>query len=309
MMTVTEATKASSEKAKTRKASPTVPSFAFDPKDPWTNTFQRGLQQAGLTGKNTYEVGIGTGINAAYLLKRCGAAKVSGSDLDPRLAELAETNVNQLAPDLAHRFHPVKGIVSLIDTTEARAAVATADAVIASLPQVGEPMDHRVAMIREHLSVPLADSAKQCADDHIAHYYPWSLFDDNPFNAVGLGLNEALLKRVRKHAPRAQVILNFGSRVGTEVIFNCFAANGYQPEKLSSQIVKQHKGTDISFFVSLEKTLQQSAFDKDFQCDFYADPEASQPLSACEAQARLDEDPDAPVFHEVCVIRGKPVAA
>jgi hypothetical protein len=216
--------------------------------------------------------------------------------------------VAELAPGLAHRFHPVKGAVSLIASDEALARVGSSDVVIASLPQVGEPNDERVTAIREALTVPLAEDAQKQADDHIAHYYPWSVFDEYPFNAVGLGLNEALLERVHKHAPHADVIMTFGCRIGSDVIFECFEANGFRPEKLSSQIVQQHSGTDISFFVALEKALQGSGLEKDFVCHFYADQQAKHSLSACEALSRIEEDPLAPLFHEVCVIRGKPIA-
>ncbi|WP_439133417.1 hypothetical protein [Pseudomaricurvus sp.] len=287
-------------------ASPEVPSFAFDPNDPWTATFQRGLQSAGLQGKKAYEVGIGTGINAIFLLTECEAEDVSGSDLDPRLIELAESNVHSMAPEFSHRFNPVRGAVSLIDTDEAHSVVRDADVVIASLPQVGEPGDSRIAAIREALQVPLPNGAEDVADDHIAHYYPWIEFDQYPFNSVGLGLNEALLTRVRKHAPQAEVVMNFGCRIGSEIIFDCFKANGFQPEKLSSQIVEQHSGTDISFFIALEKTLQGTGLDQDFRCRFYADKDATKSLSACEAQELVKQNPNASLFHEVCVIRGTP---
>ena len=296
------------EPSESNPVSPDVPSFAFDPEDPWTATFQMGLKHANLAGKKAYEVGIGTGINAAFLLSVCDAKEVSGSDLDPRLAELSEANVAHLVPEKAHRFIPVKGAVSLIDSEEALAQVAASDVVIASLPQVGEPNDARVTAIREALSVTLAEGAEQQADDHIAHYYPWTLFDDYPFNAVGLGLNEALLDRVHRHAPHADVIMTFGCRIGSEVIFECFEANGFHPEKVSSKIVQQHSGTDISFFVALERTLHGSGLEKDFVCRFYADEQASTPLSACEAQRRIEQDPDTPLFHEVCAIRGTPKA-
>ena len=289
--------------------SPEVPSFAFDPEDPWTDTFQKGLKAANLQGKKAYEVGIGTGINAAFLLTVCGADEVSGSDLDPRLIELAESNVRSLAPDFAHHFNPVRGPVSLIDTDEARALVAEADVVIGSLPQVGEPGDPGIATFRERLQVPLAEGAENVADDHIAHYYPWTAFDEYPFNAVGLGLNEALLQRVREHAPHAEVVMNFGCRIGSDIIFDCFRANGFEPEKISSQIVEQHSGTDISFFIALEKTLQGTTLNSEFKCHFYADKAATQPLSACQAQALITKNPDASLYHEVCVVHGTPMSA
>ncbi|POF33976.1 hypothetical protein [Roseibium marinum] len=289
--------------------SPEVPDFAFDPTDPWTETFQKGLERAGLSGKRIYEVGIGTGTNVAFLLRMCGAAHVSGSDLDPRLVVLAERNVRSLAPEKANLFHPVRGAVSLIDTEEARARIAETDVIIACLPQVGDPGDRRLTAFRKAQAVELPEGAGEKADDHIAHYYPWAAFDEYPFNSVGLGLNEALLHRIRDHAPTAQVIMNFGCRIGTDIIFELFEANGFRPEKLHSQIVRQDAGTDISFFVMLEKALRGTGLEKDLVCAFFADEGALRPLSASEAQDLLDRDPDTPLYHEVCVIRAVPVAA
>ncbi|WP_138469348.1 class I SAM-dependent methyltransferase [Poseidonocella sp. HB161398] len=285
---------------------PETPSFAFDPGDPWTRTFQKGLERAGLDGKRVYEVGIGTGINAAFLLRMCRAADVSGSDLDPRLAALAERNVRNLAPEEAHRFHPVHGAVSLIDTDEARARIARSDAVIACIPQVGDPGDARVAAFRDAHEVELGDSAQDRSDDHIAHYYPWNLFDQYPYNAIGLGLNEALLRRVREAAPTAQLIMNFGARIPVSLLEAMFEANGYRPEVLHSQMVRQDGGTDISFFVTLERAMKGTGFEAALVCEFFADPQGRMPLSACEAQALQEDSPGTPLFHRVCVIRGTP---
>lgn len=288
-------------------ATPEAPAFAFDPTDPWTETFQKGLKRAALGGRRVYEVGIGTGINVAFMLRLCGAGAVSGSDLDPRLAALAERNVRNLAPQQAGRFAPVQGAVSLIDTPEALEEVVRADVVIGCLPQVGDPGDGRLEALRAAQNTPLAAGVEERGDDHIAHYYPWTEFDSYPFNAVGLGLNEALLRRLRCAAPQAEVVLNFGARIGTAILAACFEANGYRPETLHSQIVRQDAGTDISFFVALERTLGDTGFEREFRCEFYADPAGRKRLSACEAQALIDTDPEAPLYHEVCVLRGTPV--
>ena len=103
---------------------PEAPGFAFDPTDPWTQTFQKGLERADLARKAVYEVGIGTGINAAFVLRMCRASAFYGSDLDPRLVELAERNVARLTPEHAEMFQPVRGAVSSIDTEEALAKIA-----------------------------------------------------------------------------------------------------------------------------------------------------------------------------------------
>ncbi|WP_413205224.1 50S ribosomal protein L11 methyltransferase [Rhodospirillum sp. A1_3_36] len=286
-----------------------APDFAFDPTDPWTQTFQQGLERADLKDKAVYEVGIGTGINAAFVLRTCGAKAYYGSDLDPRLVELAERNIRSLSPEHAARFHPVEGAVSLIDTEEARAKIAKTDVVVACIPQVGDPNDKRLSAFRDAQSVPLGEGAEARAEDHIAHYYPWAMFDEYPYNSVGLGLNEALLRRIREHAPKAEVVMNFGARVGTKILFEFFEANGFQPEKIASRIVLQDAGTDISFFVTLEKALTGTGLEQEFVCKFFADENGQTPLSACEAQALADKDPNVALYHEVCVIRGRPIAA
>lgn len=288
---------------------PERPNFAFDPTDPWTVTFQKGLERAELEGRRVYEVGVGTGINVAFLLRMCGVDTVYGSDLDVRLPELAERNVKDLAPKEAHRFHPIKGSVSLIDTPDAQAAIAETDVVIACLPQVGDPNDQRVAAFREAQNAPLAEgTGKGPAEDHVAHYYPWAMFDEYPYNSVGLGLNEALLRRVREKAPKAEVIMNFGARIGTDILFDFFRSNGYEPEKISTMIVHQHEGTDISFFVALERSLQGTGVESEFSCKFFADADGKKPISACDAQEMLNADPKTILYHEVCTIRGTPVA-
>ncbi|MGM1059843.1 hypothetical protein [Saccharothrix sp. Mg75] len=282
-----------------------VPSFAFNPTDPWTTTFQAALERADLAGRRVYEVGVGTGTNIAFMLQKCGASMVLGSDLDPRLPLLAQRLIGEIAPDLLERFRPIEGSVNLIDTPDARAEVALADVVVGCLPQVPDPDD---AMYLDFHDAQLKRAALVGGrtDDHIAHYYPWSAFNDYPFNAVGLGLIEALLRRVRAASPTAQVVLTFGCRIGRAPILQLFRANGYRPEELVSRVVRQNERTDISFFVALEAALRGTAYEGDFTCEFYADPDGRVPLSAREAKERLDTDPALPVFHEICVLRGHP---
>ncbi|MFY1633950.1 hypothetical protein ACN27F_11825 [Solwaraspora sp. WMMB335] len=287
-----------------RPADP-MPSFAFDPGDPWTLTFQAGLDRAGLGGRRVYEVGVGSGVNVAYMLRHCAASVVLGSDLDPRLTGLARRFVAEAVPDLLDRFRPVEGAVNLLDPPAA-AQAAGVDVVVASIPQVPDPED---AMCTRFNSAALRTTAVagRHLDDHGAHYYPWAAFHQYPFNAVGLGLIEALLRRVRACAPQAQVVLNLGGRIGKNVLLQLFRSNGYRPEELTSRIVRQDGQTDISFFAGLETALRGTGYEHDFTCEFYADPGGSQRISAGEARQRLTAHPALPVFHEVCVLRGHPV--
>jgi SAM-dependent methyltransferase len=282
-----------------------VPSFVFNPADPWTVTFQVGLSRAELTGRRVYEVGVGSGTNVAFMLRQCAASLVMGSDLDPRLPELAQRLVTEVAPDLLDRFRPIQGSVNLIDIPAAMDEVAVADVVVGCLPQVPDPDDAMYA--RFHAAQLKTEvGGGQRLDDHMAHYYPWAAFDDYPFNAVGLGLIEGLLRRVRSCAPHAQVVLNLGCRMGKDILLRLFRSNGYRSEELASRIVRQSECTDISFFVALEATMRGTGYEWDFACEFYADSEGRSRISAGEAKERLDADPTLPVFHEICVLRGHP---
>lgn len=283
-----------------------IPSFAFNPFDPWTMTFQAGLVQAGLSGRRVYEVGVGSGTNVVFMLRQCAASLVLGSDLDPRLPLLTQRLVTEVAPDLADRVRLIQGSVSLIDAPPAMAAAAGADIVVACLPQVPDPLEAMYARFQAAQLKTLTDAGRQ-TDDHMAHYYPWGAYDEFPFNSVGLGLIEALLSKVRSCAPRAQVILPLGCRIGKDILVRLFQSNRYRPEELISRMVKQDESTDISFFVALEAAMRGTGYEKEFACEFYADPEGQLRISASEAQARLDADRSTPVFHEICVMRGHPI--
>jgi hypothetical protein len=284
-----------------------IPSFAFDPSDPWTVTFQTGLERAELSGRRVYEVGVGSGTNVAFMLRHCAASLVMGSDLDPRLPVLAQRLVTEIAPDLLDRFRPIQGSVNLIDIPAAMADVTVSDVVVGCLPQVPDPEDLMYAQFHAAQLKTMTGAGRQ-VDDHMAHYYPWAAFNDYPFNSVGLGLIEALLRRVRSCAPHAQVVLNLGCRIGKDILLRLFRSNGYRPEELASCIVRQSERTDISFFVALEAAIRGTGYEKDFVCEFYADSEGRFPISASEAKERQDTDQTAPVFHEICVLRGHPQA-
>ena len=125
-------------------------------------------------------------------------------------------------------------------------------------------------------------------DDHVAHYYPWTAFNDHPFNSVGMGLIEALLTRLKTVAPQAEVVLNLGCRIGKATLVQVLRSYGYRTEELASRIVRQHAGTDISFFAALENAMRGTGYEHDVRCEFYADPGGRTRLSARQAKSLLD---------------------
>lgn len=283
-----------------------IPPYAFDPEDDWTKTFQKGLQEAGLKGKTVYEVGVGTGVNIAYMLQECQAARAIASDVDPRLITLAKEVVARLVPDGSSRFLTVPGAVSLLESEAARSYARMADVIVGCLPQVGDPADARFRAFLQTVMPDAVPSRGETAPDHFAHYYPWGCFDRYPFNVVGLGLNEALLRQARSTAPHADVVLNFGGRIGRDAIRDLFRANGYVPDVVHATIVRQSASTDITFHVALETALRDTAMEHLFTCEFFADPEGTRRLTALEASQRLRETPYAPLYHSILVVRGRP---
>ena len=282
------------------------PNYAFDPNDPWTKVFQEGLARANLQNKSVYEVGLGTGANVAYLLAECNASHVSGSDVDKRLTELASKNLFGLYPEYADKFEPIFGSISLINNPKSRKWISNADAIVACLPQVGDPYDERLSRIyREFRTIHTVSDPIN--DDHYAHYYPWSEFDSFPYNAVGLGLNQALLEQIKECAPETEIILNFGCRIGIDVIEDFFIANGYIPDVLSSQVVRQHRNTKLEFFVALEQALWGTDFEGKFSCEFFKDSDANKRITAEEAYNLQAIGSDTPLYHKVCVVRGIPL--
>ena len=201
---------------------------------------------------------VAVGLILVWLQGKRLASQVHGLErlgaLD-RLVELAERNVRSLAPEEAGQFHPIKGAVSLIDTDEAHAQIAQTDVVIGCLPQVGDPGDKRLAAFREAQSVELSEGADVKADDHIAHYYPWEAFDKYPFNSVGLGLNEALLQRLREHAPQAQVVMNFGCRIGTGIIFGSLLASTGLAETIGTAASRNLPVTNVLAITAFSTVL------------------------------------------------------
>ena len=286
------------------KDSLSLPDFVFDPGDDWTRVFQEGLSRLSLSRKNVYEVGLGSGSNVAFLLNRCSASRVAGSDIDARVVRSASANVKRWAPEQCHNFAPINGSVDLLDSAEARAAASNSDFIIGSIPQVID-----VGIFNGKICGDQEQEAKGSRPprlpDHIAHYYDGTRFEDYPFNAIGQGLNEALLRQAREVAPHAEVILVLSGRVGPELLLQLFRDNGYRPEVVYEEIVPQCPKTSISFFVELEAGVRDPTPFWQFNGCFYADPEGKEQLSAAGAQKRRDAVPSAqPVYHKLYVIKG-----
>ena len=280
-----------------------LPDFVFDPEDDWTRVFQKGLSRLNLSKKCVYEVGVGSGCNATFLLRDRGVSRVVGSDIDPQVLDVAWLNVKRCASERFDAFVPIQGSVDLLDSEEARTAVSSADVVIASIPQIVDvgAGNHRVFSAYDEHEPSLKGHR---LPDHSAHYYDGARFRYCPFNPIGQGLNEALLKQVRDAAPNAEVALVLSARVGLTPLLQMFRENGFQPDIVYEEMIPQCPKTSISFFVGLETALKHSDRFPDFVCRFFGDPDGSETLSAARAEQRLAA-PSPSIFHRLYVIRGR----
>ena len=151
-----------------------VPPWAFQP-DAWSFAFLRGLQRiAGqLDGKKIWEVGVGTGLNLLLLARWCPRSVFYFSDLNAACTPLARRNIGDA---LNGRARPLEGEWDLVTRIDQYFDPPRVNAVIACIPQVPSALDLSVG-------------------DNLAHYYHPDRYREAHLHALGLGLNEALLRR------------------------------------------------------------------------------------------------------------------
>lgn len=252
-----------------------VPSWAFQP-DAWSFAFLRGLRRIAdrLDGKKVWEVGVGTGLNLVLLAQWCPKSVFYFSDLNAACTPLARRNIGDA---LNGRARPLEGEWDLVTRTDQNCDPPRVNAVIACIPQVPSALDLSVG-------------------DNLAHYYHPDRYREAHLHALGLGLNEALLRRARPMlAPGDRVVLNLGGRPGLGRLTQMFQECGYNPQPIHEEVIPQHRETSLATLARLEAAGQN-----DFE--FFADDLAREHINARTAESCRANG--IPVFHKIYVVAG-----
>lgn len=205
-----------------------VPEWAFTP-DPWNIAFLRGLLTAAptLINDTVWEIGVGTGLVQLFLA-HWGVRQSVFSDYDPRCVPLARENL--ASAGLHHNgLVPLDGAWDLVDRIDELQERPSVSAVVACIPQL-----------------PSVGPAK--------HHYDPARYPEATLHNIGLGLNEALLRRACKAFPRGtRIILNLAGRPGIKRILQMFQECGYRPHILHEDLVPQHLGPSLDAFLAAEE--------------------------------------------------------
>lgn len=260
-----------------------VPNYSFLP-DQWTRAFLRGLAQFdGFDGKTVVELGIGTGVNAAYVLQSRNPKCVVGSDIDGMCTIISLKNVyTNVDEEKQGRFRALAGDQNLASWIHEK---GFADVVFGCLPQV-------IKSEQIHLH----------EGNDVSHYYD-PAFYPSELHHLGLGLNDFALRQLHPLLNQgASVILNLSGRPGLgkgleELLFR---TNGYEPRVLHEEVVAQHAGTSVATLAEVEK---HHGHEFEFFTSIDGAPESK--ISATFAEERRLAG--LPVFHKIYVIEGKKI--
>ena len=260
-----------------------VPDYAFLP-DEWSKAFLRGLEKLNVEGEHLMEVGVGTGVNAIYLLGK-KPRLITITDIDSRNVPLACRNIlRHCDDDQIGRVNPYSGSFDLLDDewfghTELIEQGAV-DVVLGCLPQVVVPPD--------------VDIHDGCG---VAHYYDSEQYQDCGFGVYGLTLNNTFLRQVREKIDQesGRVVLNLGGRPGKETLDRLFTYNGFAPQILHEEVILQHPGTKIDTLVAIEK-LNNISF------EFFSDADGQSQITAVQAAELIEEGEN--VYHKIYVYQG-----
>jgi hypothetical protein len=259
-----------------------VPSFAFMPTDRWAEVLREGLSKTTLIGE-VYEVGVGVGVNAIYILAHHkGVTRMWASDLDENVAAVAERNVNAVSGIPNDKFRALEGSADLLSVFKERFGTkAPLNTIVACIPQVRLP------------------AKGSTLTDKLAHYYSGPVpvgFEE--IDHYDMTLNGRLLAQASEHLTpgEGRVILNLAGRVPLSVLQNMFNQTGYSCKVLHEAVIPQHQGTRLDDFIEQEDKLN-------IRFEFYDTPCCGQPnLSAKMAQLLIDAGTT--VYHKLYVMEG-----
>lgn len=253
------------------------PDWAFHP-DQWSFVFLQGLNKIlhEWRGKSVWEVGVGTGNNIIELYNKTEVRKWYISDLNPNCTLLAYENILNSVPFNQGNIIPLYGVWDLVTPqNDSTAEAPKVDIIFGCIPQIPAEINLLQA-------------------DNMAHYYNPEKYLDSHLNILGLGLNEALLKR-SKILVRDSVVLNLCGRPGLEKLCNMFTDNNYTPKIIHKDIVPQDIHTSLSSLVSFEEQGLN-----DFE--FFLDMNGRIKLNAHEAKYVMHTGRN--VYHMIYVIKG-----
>lgn len=260
-----------------------LPEDVFPP-DQWTRAFLQGLNEADFDGQSdVLEIGIGSGVNAIYLLQRCKEAYIIGTDIKQSVLDTAKRNIqNILGTDALQRcvfcLSPALQYFGPSISEEVKY-------IIGCLPQVAVP--HTVNINEK---------------DNVANYYDPKLYPSSRlFDQAGLGLNDAVLKKAHAILPiDGTVILNLGGRPSKSLLLDLFNQYGYRTDILYEEMIAQAPRTSLESLVEIEKNQNDG-----FSFEFFADINGKDKINAAEAERRRLAGES--LYHKIYVIQGAKV--
>jgi SAM-dependent methyltransferase len=257
-----------------------VPLYSFLP-DQWTRAFLKGLAAFdGFDGKKVLELGVGTGINPAYVLQARCPSVLYATDIDGRCTKVSEKNVkHNVSPERAAKYQPIHGDKNLASWVTEK---GFADVVYGCLPQVVKATD-----------MDLHEG------NTVGHYYDPALYPSD-LHHLGLGLNEYALRQLHPLLHTGGVvILNLSGRpgLGKGLEEMLFRKNGYEPRVLHEEVIQQHVMTSVATLAEVEKRTGHTF---EFFTSSTGKPEMQVSASVAE-QRRLAGQP---VYHKIYVIAG-----
>lgn len=256
-----------------------VPSWAFVP-DAWSFAFQRGLRAVSptLSELDVWEVGTGTGLNLFLLTKWSKARRLYFSDYNPRCTELAAQNLEQTTDE---RLIPLFGQWDLVTRVDQRVNPPQVEVIVACIPQVP------------------ANGTDLSKSNNLAHYYDPHRYEEARLNAVGLGLNETLLKRAHGVLrENGRVILNLGGRPGLPLLEKMYCNYGFIPRVVHEEMIPQCPSTSLASLAVMEESGQEF--------EFFSDAAGHERINAQLAEKRRLEGLE--LYHKIYVIEGRLIA-
>lgn len=255
-----------------------VPPWAFRP-DQWSFAFLRGLRALAPTfeGQSLWELGVGTGLNTAFVATLAPSAHFHYSDYNNHCSILACTNISGLVPGSRERCSPLYGPWDLVTPPNGMTAPQV-DVIFGCLPQVTK------------------DGLDLTVGDRVAHYYDPALYPEARHHDLGLGLHEALLERAKAVlCPGGRIVVNLSGRPGRQCLTALFTERGYHARVVHEEMVAQHRGTTLATLAALEDEGHP-------EFEFFADERGEREINACAAEARRLAGE--PLFHNIYVIEG-----